>query len=171
MWMRQPFSVFLVLVAVGSAGTSRFTIGRYLADAARSGATLHASVLKKEGFPSIPNGISRFQRSSSLFRLRLLRHVTTAALLLTMCSPVLVLKQSQQPSIQFTTSFYCGPVLLFGLNKICSPTAAIGMVCLGCVEQRWLPTWNVVNVHAAWRTSHFKTELLRATTVENCRPV
>ena len=90
----------------------------------RVGIDLLASVLQTPRFSSIPNSISRFQRSS-LFRFRMLRHVTTAALLLTMCSPVLVLKQSQQPSIQFTASFWCGPVLLCGLNKICSLNAAI----------------------------------------------
>ena len=47
--------------------------------------------------PSISNSISRFQRSS-LFRLDMLRH-DTAALLLTMCSPALVLKHSQ-PTVQ-----------------------------------------------------------------------
>ena len=69
------------------------------------------------------NSISQFQRSSS-FRLRMLRHDTTA-LLLTMCSPVLVLKTSQQPSSQLTASFYCGPEVLCGLKRICSPNAAI----------------------------------------------
>ena len=105
-------------------GTSGFTIGRYLAGAAGSGSTSTRPSCKLQQFPSIPNSSSRFQRSS-LFRLRLLRHATTAALLLTMCSPVLVLKPSQQPSIQFTASFCCGPVVLCGLDNICSPNAAV----------------------------------------------
>ena len=54
-----------------------------------------------------------FQRSS-LFRFRMLRHDTTAALLLTMCSPVLMLKPSEQQSSQFTASFCCDPEVLCG---------------------------------------------------------
>ena len=49
----------------------------------------------------------------------------SAAFLLTMCSPVLVLNLSQQPSSQFPASFCCGPVVLCGLSRICSPNAAI----------------------------------------------
>ena len=45
------------------------------------------------------------------FRLRM-RHDTTAALLLTMYSPVFVLKQIEQPSRQFTTSYCCGPAVV-----------------------------------------------------------
>ena len=102
--MRRPFSSFLVLVAVGSARTTGFTIGRHLAGAAGSGLTSTHPSCKLQGFPNIPHSSSRFQRSS-LVRLRMLRHVTTAALSLTMCSPVPVLKPSQQPFIQFTASF------------------------------------------------------------------
>ena len=56
--MRLPFSSFLVLVAVGSAGTSGFTIGRHLAGAAGSGSTSTRPSCKLQGFPSIPNSIS-----------------------------------------------------------------------------------------------------------------
>ena len=101
-----------------------FTIGMHLAGAAGSGSTSTRPSCKLHEFPSIPNIISRFQRTS-LFRLRMLRHFTTAALLLTMCSPVRVLKPTQQPSIQFTASFCGGGAVLCGLNKICLPNAAI----------------------------------------------
>ena len=67
--------------------TSGFTIGMYLASAAGSGSTSTRPSCKRQGFPSIPNNISWFQRSS-LFRLRMLRHGTTAASSLTLCSPV-----------------------------------------------------------------------------------
>ena len=99
-------------------------MGMYLASAAGFGSTSTRPSCKLHGFASIPNSVSQFQRSF-LFRLRMLRHDTTAALLLTMCSPILVLKPSQQPSSQFTASFCCGPVVLCGLNRICSPNTAI----------------------------------------------
>ena len=60
--------------------------------------------------------MSRFQLSS-LFRLRMLHFLVTAALSLTMCSPVRVWNPSQQPSNQFTTSFCCGPEVLCGLKS------------------------------------------------------
>ena len=82
------------------------------------GVDFHASVLQAPRISKGPNNISRFQRSS-LFRLRMLRHNNSSAWLLTKCSPVLV------PSSQFTASFCCGPVVLCGLNTICSPNAAI----------------------------------------------
>ena len=66
------------------ASTSGFTIGMYLAGAAGLGSTSTRPSCNLHGFPSSPNSISRFQRSP-LFRLRMLRHDTTAALLLTMC--------------------------------------------------------------------------------------
>ena len=44
--MRLPFSSFRVLVAVGSAGPSGFTIGRYLGRCSRVGIDFHASVLQ-----------------------------------------------------------------------------------------------------------------------------
>ena len=61
-----------------------------------------------------PTNISRFLRTS-LFRLRMLRHDTAAALLHTMCSPVLVSKPNQQPSNQFMCC----------LKNFCPPNAAI----------------------------------------------
>ena len=81
-----------------------FTIGKYLAGATGLGSTSTRPSCRLQGFPRIPNSSSQFQRSS-LFRLRMPRHVTTATASLTMCSPVLVLKPSQQPYIQFTASF------------------------------------------------------------------
>ena len=80
-----------------------------------------------------PNSKSRFQRSS-LFRLQIRRQITTVVLL-TMCSPSRVLKPSQQPSNHFTANFCSGPAVFF------TPS---------------LPTWNVVNVHAACLRSHAK---------------
>ena len=53
----------------------------------------------------------------------MLQHDTSAALLLSMFSPVLVLKPSQQPSSQFTASSCCGPAVLCVLKRICSPNA------------------------------------------------
>ena len=114
--MRLPYYSFLGFVAVGSALTSGFTIGIYLAGTAGSGSTSTRPSCKLQGVSCIPNSLSRFQRSS-LFRLRMLRQVTTAALLLTMCSPVLVLEPSQQPSIQSTASFCSGPAVLCGLKQ------------------------------------------------------
>ena len=136
----------------GPAFTSGFTMGMCLFGAAGLGSTATRPSCKVQGFPSVPNSTTRFQRFP-LFLLRMLRHDITAALLLTMCSPVLVLKRSQQPSSRFTASFCCGPEVLCGLDGICSPNAA----------------WNVVNVHRACRTSHFKTELSRLIVAPICR--
>ena len=119
------------------------------------------------------SNMSRFQRSS-LFRLRVLRHFVSAALLLTMCSPVRVLNPSQHPSNQFTASFCCGPEVFCFLKKICSPNAAICWAN-GSPLMRWCavipspPTWNVVRVHAACRTNHFRIELSRLIVAPICR--
>ena len=97
MKMRLTFFSSRVCVTDGPASFSGFTIGMYLAGAVGLESTSTRPSCKPHKFLSIHHSISRFQRF-----LRMLRHDTTAALLLTMCSSVLVLKPSQQPSFQFT---------------------------------------------------------------------
>ena len=63
-----------------------------------------------KSFRASPQIMSRHQ--PSCFRLRMVQHDTTAALLLTVCSPVPVLNPNQQPSDQVTTSVFCGPAVL-----------------------------------------------------------
>ena len=92
-----------------------FTMGMCPRHAAGLQSTSTRPSCRLQGLPSTPSRIARFQRSS-LLRLRRLRHITTAAVLFTMCSPVRVLKPSQQPSNRFTTRFCSGPAVLCGLE-------------------------------------------------------
>ena len=135
----------------------------------------HLRLADSTGSRAPPNSRSRFQRSS-WYLLRIPWHATTSVVLLTMSSQVRVLKPNQQPSNQFTASFCSDPAVLCGLEGICSPNAAICWLNT-LPRMRWwaimpsLPTWNVVNVHAARLKSHFKTELSRLIIAPICRSV
>ena len=122
MEMRLPCSSCLVLLRVGSATTSGFTIGIRL-------------VLQDcDQLPHVPpNSKSRFQRSS-LFRLRIRRQHHHCCIVAHD-----VLSRSRDETEPTTVQ----PLHSKFLQRPCCLFHAV-------------PTWNVVNVHAACLTSHVK---------------
>ena len=107
--------------------TSGFTIGKFPPCATELGSSSTRPSCRFHGFANTPNSVSRFPRSS-LFRLRILRRDTTAALMLTMCSVVLVGVETIRNNC--STNSQRVSAVLCSLKRICSPSAAFCSLCL-----------------------------------------